>query len=71
MSTRDSVPFNPRTGDDRIVLGVIASSEGPSAHDDDEVIRGLRAGGETLEAQEPIRHDCLRENGDPCWIEKH
>lgn len=36
-----------------------------------EVIRGLRAAGETLEAQEPIRHDCLRENGDPCWIEKH
>ena len=36
-----------------------------------EVICGLRAAGETLEAQEPIRHDCLRENGDPCWIEKH
>jgi nucleoside triphosphate pyrophosphatase len=36
-----------------------------------EVIRGLRAGGETLGAQEPIRHDCLRANGDPCWIEKH
>src|SRR4051812_36874519 len=42
VSTRDSVPFNPRTSDDRIVVGVIASSEGPSAHGDDEVIRGLR-----------------------------
>src|SRR5215213_4747100 len=42
VSTRDSVPFNPRTGDDRIVVGVIASSEGPSAHADDEIIRGLR-----------------------------
>ena len=36
-----------------------------------EVIRGLRAAGETLAAQEPIRHDCLRENGDPCWIDLH
>jgi ABC-type branched-subunit amino acid transport system substrate-binding protein len=49
VSTRDSVPFNPRTGDDRIVLGVIASSEGPSAHDDDEVIRGLRVWAGRLE----------------------
>jgi septum formation protein len=34
-----------------------------------EVIPALRAGGEIIEAAEPIRHDCLRENGDPCWVD--
>jgi ABC-type branched-subunit amino acid transport system substrate-binding protein len=43
------VPFNPRTSDARIVLGVIASSEGPSAHGDDEIIRGLRVWAGRLE----------------------
>lgn len=34
-----------------------------------ELIRGLRECGEVIEAHEPIRHNCLRENGDPCWVE--
>ena len=32
-----------------------------------EVIRGLRALGVALEVREPIRHDCLPDDGQPCY----
>ena len=32
-----------------------------------EVIRGLRALGVALDVREPIRHDCLSDDGQPCY----
>ena len=49
VGTRDSVPFNPRPAEDQIVVGVIASSDGPGARADRELVRGLTLWSSRLE----------------------